>query len=192
MAPATAVARGNPAVGHIVNFEGTIEVSETNLILDPDITYERYEGLCSFVGRLSRASAWWIGALINQGEALFGEKYAQAAELTGLSYDRLSTYAWVERHVHPSNRNPALSFSHHEAVAKMVPQEQSEWLDKAVEEDLSRRQLREEIRGDVEPRERPPLLDAAKAVTGQATKRGNHYSVPLEPMARLRAALGEE
>lgn len=181
-------------VDGIVAFEGAIEIDETHLVLDPDITWERYESICRFAGRLARASAWWVGDLINQGEALWGEKYAQAVDLTGLSPDTLQNYSYVSRKIPFSSRRPDLSFGHHEAVAKFLPQEQEQWLDRAADEGLSRSQLREAIREDAaeEPRDRPQLVDAAKAVSAQAVKRGSHYSVPLEPMARLRAALGEE
>jgi hypothetical protein len=173
-------------------FEGAVEVSETSLVLDPEISWERYEAIVGFVGRLTRACCWWTGTLVNYGEARWGERYSQVMESSGLSYDRLSTIAWVERRVPPSNRKPGLSFSHHEAVAKLPPSRQRALLTRAVEQKLSRRQIRVLAAGQgAEPEPMPSLEEAARAVSAQAVKRGDHYEIPEEPMARLRRALGE-
>jgi hypothetical protein len=190
-----AVAASSPwGVG---GFEGAVEVSETSLVLDPEISWERYEAIVGFVGRLTRACCWWTGTLVNYGEARWGERYSQVMESSGLSYDRLSTIAWVERRVPPSNRKPGLSFSHHEAVAKLPPTRQRLLLDRAARENLSVRQTREARQAILSPSTKlaePPvssLEEAARAISAQAVKRGDHYEIPEEPMARLRRALGE-
>jgi hypothetical protein len=171
-------------------FEGAVEVSETSLVLDPEISWERYEAIVGFVGRLTRACCWWTGTLVNYGEARWGERYSQVMESSGLSYDRLSTIAWVERRVPPSNRKPGLSFSHHEAVAKLPPSRQRALLDRAVADRLSRATLRD-LAAAREPKPEPvsSLEEAAHAVVNQAVKQGDHYVVPLEPMRRLQAAI---
>jgi hypothetical protein len=174
-------------------FEGAIKVSETSLVLDPEISWERYEEIVAFVGRLTRACCWWTGTLVNFGEARWGERYSQVLETSGLSYDRLSTIAWVERRVPPQNRRAGLSFSHHEAVAKLPPARQKKLLDRAVAENLSRATLRA-IAVEREPEEESPptLHEAALAVWNQArisAVEPGYYLVPVEPMRRLGAAI---
>lgn len=115
-------------------------------VLDPSLTMERYEELLRAAGRLKSASSFWIGDLILFGEARYGERYAQAINVTGLREGTLANYASVARQVAPSRRREALSFAHHEAVAKLEPADQDAWLGRAEDEGWTRDDLREAIR----------------------------------------------
>lgn len=122
-------------------------ISETELRLPPDITYEEYEALAAMFGRLKRTTSWLIGDLILYGDAVYGEKYTQAIELTGLAPSTLANYASVCKHIPPSRRRPGVSFSLHYEVAYLEPQDQERWLDMAVEGEWTKERLRQEIRG---------------------------------------------
>jgi hypothetical protein len=62
-----------------------------------------------------------IGDIINHGEQTFGEsKYAEAITRTGRALSTLKNYAWVARTFPPEKRLPALTFTHHEAMARLA------------------------------------------------------------------------
>lgn len=135
----------------ILSREGVIRTL-TSLALPPDFTYEEYEDLMCVLGLMHRASAFYIGDALNDGERLFPDnKYLQAAELTGLSPGTLINYASICNRVPPSRRNDHLSFSHHAEVAALEPAAQKEWLEVAVEERLTKNDLRARIKDEIPP-----------------------------------------
>lgn len=80
------------------------------------------------------------------GDAIYGEKYAQAIEATGRAKGTLQNYASVARRVPRSKRRTGLSWSHHEAVAAREFGEQDHWLDRATAEGLNVEEFRELLR----------------------------------------------
>lgn len=85
-----------------------------------------------FVKRANSGVQFWIGDLIRYGDGAFGEKASQ-------EYDdnSIRNFAWVAEKIPSVRRLTNLSFSHHQAVASLDPIEQTRWLKKAVDEDLS-------------------------------------------------------
>jgi hypothetical protein len=118
----------------------------TGLELPPDLKFSDYEHVLWALGRLRDMSAWALGDAIIFGDAAYGEKYAQAIEATGRAKATLVNYASVARRVPPSRRRARLSFSAHEAVASMNPDEQNAWLARAEDERLSVEELRGLVR----------------------------------------------
>lgn len=100
-------------------------------LADPDIPYDQYEALAAMFGSVKLSCSWWIGDLLNWGEKVFGETYAQAAELTGLTVETLRSYCYVCRAVAKRRRRASLSFGHHRLVAPLDPDDQTRWLDEA-------------------------------------------------------------
>jgi len=88
----------------------------------------------------------WLGDLLNYGEAAYGEKYSQAIDATGLSYSTLANVASVAKRVPISRRREDLTFGHHEAVAKLEPQQQVDWLEHAAVTGTRRDDLRTQIK----------------------------------------------
>ena len=123
------------------------------------------------------------------GEGLFGERAAQASDVTGLSVERLRQRMRVCERVLPRRRRPELSFSHHEAVAPLAPPAQAQWLERAVRKRLTSGELKQEIKGEGKQRSPDELREAAHAVWMQARLNGDGYAVPREPMQRLAQAL---
>lgn len=123
---------------------------------DPELGLDRYEELLRAAGAVKNASSFWIGDLVNFGERRYGERYAQAIDATGLRYGTIANYAYVCSRVAPSRRIPILSFAHHEAVAKLEPAEQSEWLQKAAGSGWSRDELRDAMRDAGRLQQKPP------------------------------------
>jgi len=119
-------------------------VTETSLELPVGLDWAQWEQTGEMLGRINRANAWWIGDWVNYGEHSYGEKYAQAIDVTGLEYGTVAQYAWVASKV--TSRLDNLSFSHHQEVAGLEPEDQATWLQRALEAGWSKAQLRAAIK----------------------------------------------
>jgi hypothetical protein len=98
------------------------------------------------LGAIGRCSQWWIGDWIRFGTARWGEKYAEAARVTGYDVASLRNMAWVAAQFDLSLRSDKLSWSHHVLLAPLSAEEQSYWIGKAIDERLSVADLRLELR----------------------------------------------
>jgi hypothetical protein len=99
-----------------------------------------------WLGAVGRASGWWMGDWIRYGNARYGEKYGQAARLTGYDCQSLMNMAYVAGRYEVSRRRESLSFSHHAELAALPPRDQELWLDRVEAGALSVRALRLELR----------------------------------------------
>ncbi len=111
-----------------------------------ELTWERYVGIGALLGAIKRRTSWYLGDWLVEGEERFGEKMAQAADVTGLSPSTLVNYRWVCSRVPPVRRVEALSFGCHDAVAALGPRDQRSWLGKASREGWNRERLRAALR----------------------------------------------
>ncbi len=98
------------------------------------------------LGAIGRCSQWWIGDWVRYGTSRWGEKYAEAARVTGYDVASLRNMAWVASRFALSLRNDKLTWSHHVLLAPLEPDAQREWLHRASEERLSVADLRLELR----------------------------------------------
>jgi hypothetical protein len=85
--------------------------------------------------------------------------YDDIAEEVGMNKSTLATFKSVSQSVEPLLRNKDLSFNHHKEVASLPPEKQEYFLGKAVDEDLSVRELREQIRRSGIEESNPDLPD---------------------------------
>ena len=129
----------------------------TSLELPSDLPFAEYEAILFALGRARDMTAWALGDAIRFGEAVYGERYAQAVEATGRAKQTLMNYAWVSGRVPPSRRRAGLSWSHHEAVTRLKPRERDEWLDRAEAEQMSVEELRRLVRA---PKDLPTSGDS--------------------------------
>lgn len=97
-------------------------------------------------GAISRCSQWWIGDWIRYGTEKWGEKYVQAARITGYDVASLRNIAWVASQFDVSLRSEKLSWSHHALLAPLEMDEKLYWLERAGAERLSVADLRTELR----------------------------------------------
>jgi hypothetical protein len=74
-----------------------------------------------------------LGDLWCLEEFQYGERKAMA-EAIPYAFGTLMKYGYVARHVAPLLRSKVLSFSHHEVVAPLKPDDQIRWLDIAARE----------------------------------------------------------
>lgn len=98
------------------------------------------------LGAIGRCSQWWIGDWIRYGTTKWGEKYAEAARVTGYDVASLRNMAWVASRFEPSLRSDALTWSHHVLLAPLDAEEQQVWLERARKQKLSVADLRLELR----------------------------------------------
>jgi hypothetical protein len=98
------------------------------------------------LGALGRCGQWGIGDWIHYGNAKFGERYARAARITGYDVQTLMNMVYVASRFEISRRRENLTWSHHETVAALHPDEQENWLDRVVALGLSVSDLRLELR----------------------------------------------
>jgi|SRR5581483_767347 len=179
-----------------------IAITQTGLTLIGEVTFGEWEQLGAGLSALGDMTKWALGDWLIVGEGLFGEQMAQAAEATGRSPDTLLQYLRVARKVRPSNRRPNLSWTHHQLVAAKPPEEQVDWLDRAIANRWSVPEMRGAIsdRGLLsKPRRRRPdveilelVQDVARAVLAARVRRGDGFStIPDAALDRLANALGE-
>ena len=97
-----------------------------------------------------------MGDWIRYGTAKWGEKYAEAARVTGYDVASLRNMAWVASRFDASLRSDKLTWSHHVLLAPLEPDEQRHWLERASEERFSVIDLRQALRALQAGGEREP------------------------------------
>jgi predicted RNA-binding Zn-ribbon protein involved in translation (DUF1610 family) len=122
-------------------------------------------------GAMGRVSNWWMGDWIQYGAARWGEKYTEAARITGYDVKTLRNIAYVAKRFDLSRRRDNLTWTHHAEVAALTPEQQDEWLDRAVVLRLSPGDLRLEVRAS----QRTLTSETNEKVAGEST---NHFSCP--------------
>lgn len=121
---------------------------------------EEWSGPLRFSLWCQQASPWWIGDLLNAGDARFGEMFSQVCE-GSVSADQLQRYESVARRVPVENRRPGLSWSAHAAVARLPFALQRKMLDRAESAGWTSTVLQRKVREEIERRRRmgKPLED---------------------------------
>ena len=116
--------------------QGSLQIAE-------DTPFERWEEMGRFLLRVQDNWQFYLGDWIRFGEKKYGERYAQAVNITSLAYQTLNDFSWVSGAVAIENRRAELGFSFHKAVAPLSPANQKKLLARAVEEKLTVRELRD-------------------------------------------------
>lgn len=114
---------------------------------------ELWAGPLRFALWCQQGAPWWIGDLLNAGDARFGEMFSQVCE-GAVSADQLQRYESVARRVPPENRRPGLSWSAHAAVARLPHAMQRKMLDRAEQAGWTSTVLSRKVREEVERRRR--------------------------------------
>lgn len=87
---------------------------------------------CSDLGEALRvvehAAQFSVGDFVNYVEDAFGEQASQIVDASNWSESTLKVYRWVCKQVPMTVRLPELSFSHHQVVADLSPEDQQSWL----------------------------------------------------------------
>jgi len=168
-----------------------VELDETGWRPQGNMSFEQWEAAGRELMQMGRAWQWWVGDWVLYGEQNYGEKYAQAIELTGMEYGTLANVISVARKVDSSRRREDLSWSHHVEVAPLPPREQDKWLDRAREEGMTLARLRSSLSatkaGRVEPGDDRPT--EAMLCTIRLTVDATSTDDAREQLKRIGAAV---
>src|SRR5689334_21992473 len=135
--------------------------SQPTVAWEPRRELARHEWLAvgKRLGGISRCNQWWLGDWVRYGTEKWGEKYTQAAKITGYDPRSLANMASISATFELSRRRDDLTWSHHVAVAALPEAAQEAWLDRAAAEGFSVADLRTELRAA--PKERTGAAGAA-------------------------------
>ena len=133
------------------------------LELPEGLSQERWRGVGKQFGQIEGSIMWWIGDWLNYGERRWGEIYKEAIEITGKDYSTLVHAASMASKFELGRRRPNLTWSHHREVAALDPPIADTLLARAEQQDLSRNQVRQEVKQQkrAERQAIPPSLPAA-------------------------------
>jgi len=130
----------------IVAQHGPFVMTTTGVLITQEPTYDEWNAAAAWAQNVEKASPFWIGDLLQWGEAKFGEKYSQALAATGCTIGHLMNIACVAKQIPPERRHPDLTFTHHQEVLGLPEVQQTEMLDKAEVENWSVKELRHQIK----------------------------------------------
>lgn len=143
------------------------------------------------IGAVGRNIQWLLGDWIAYGNQKFGERYARASKITGYDTQTLMNMVYVASRFEISRRREDLSWSHHETLASLEPDEQDRWLDQAIADrwavsDL-RMMLRVARKGDS-----AGASEEEKAETQEPGSSGGRRQLSRQPLAVMCPHCGEE
>lgn len=125
--------------------DGYCQLSKTSLSFKREVTRDEWQKVFDALNHIEGCVQFWIGDCLKYREQKWG-MYDDIAEETGIDTGTLKKYKMISEKVPTSARFEELTFSHHSEVAKLEPEKQKQFLQKAVDENLSVRELRTEIK----------------------------------------------
>jgi N6-adenosine-specific RNA methylase IME4 len=134
-------------MGELAKIESFCELSKTNLSFKRDVSKDEWMDVFKALKQVEGCVQFWIGDCLAYRQQKWG-MYDDIAEDTGMEENTLRQYKQVSEQVKSDTRVSDLSWTHHREVASLTPEKQTEFLNKAVEGNLSVRELRSEIRKD--------------------------------------------
>lgn len=132
-------------MGDLARIEGFCELSTTNLTFKRDVSKEEWMDVFKALKQVEGCVQFWIGDCLAYRQQKWG-MYDDIADETGMAKQTLKDTKWVSENVKSSLRKDNLSFNHHKEVASLPPEKQELFLNMAVENKLSVRDLRNEIK----------------------------------------------
>jgi hypothetical protein len=144
----TEIVRRSQALALLVDLEQAGALGPTHLDLSArlDLGLETFEALARYFDTLHDLSQWAIADLLIEAESRFGESFAQVGAATRRSPQTLANWMWVASRIPRSRRREELSFSTHAEAAVLELEEQREFLDRAVVEGWSSREMRQAVK----------------------------------------------
>ncbi len=122
-------------------------ISKNKLEFKEALTFIEWKEIGKFLKGIEGSVQFWIGDWLNFGKKKYEHgKYEEALQELGYELRSLQQFSWVSEKIESSRRLENLDYSHHMEVAPLLPEEQDKWLNKAEQEHLSIRELREQIK----------------------------------------------
>lgn len=143
-------------------------------------TYHEWEAEVEFWIQVNEVTPMILGDLLNYGEMLWPEEYAQVVDAYRQRYkpQTLRNYKSVMARVAPEVRIPELGFGHYDAVAALPAPEQAEVLQLAAKTGLSREETRDLVRE--RRHDDPPRRFSARVMRVGQEVRGSVVAIVLE------------
>ncbi|OGF52805.1 MAG: hypothetical protein A2Z21_09435 [Candidatus Fraserbacteria bacterium RBG_16_55_9] len=138
---------------------------EGRLILREGLLFERYEQIVQSLEYVQRNLNWHIGDAVVYGERTYGEEAYQAFsgfESMGFGIERIKQCGWVASQFPPSTRVLGAGWSAHRIVAALPEPERTQLLERAADEGMTTRDLREVIRGSKSECTHEPIMRCRK------------------------------
>lgn len=154
---ATAIVKSNDGKSQLFK---QFKLTPVGLEVHGQFTIEDWKEAGVFFRGANSAVKLWIGDWINAVPRAWGDKYTEAAEITGFKEKTLRNIASVCRNVNLSRRRDKLAFNHFALVASLADDKQEYWLDRAATEGISANKLNQMINPPTLPAEPlPPIFD---------------------------------
>ncbi|MEO1290284.1 MAG: hypothetical protein AAFV93_21240 [Chloroflexota bacterium] len=183
---------------------GAFRFTATGLDIQGNITKEDWNKVGTLLAMLDNSMQWLIGDFIACGESKKFGTQKEIADLFGFEYGTVRVYASVARNIDLLIRINKLSFGHHQLVAGMrdidtgeiLQQEQQYWLQQAVDNGWSVRQLRAAINGEKElDKDEKPTRQFLKQIDSLSSQfqklQSNERLVAIEALRNLLLELEE-
>jgi len=122
------------------------EFSETGVEVRGEPPFEAWAATIAALQVTATSLPLWAGDLLNYGEAKYGQKYSQFLDADIATYGTLRNWAWVTNKVPKERRIEGLTFTHYARVASLPAREQTAYLTKAADEELSASALEKLVR----------------------------------------------
>jgi hypothetical protein len=118
--------------------------TRTGLSIAVGIGFNEWREIGDHLERMHGSSQWWIGDWLCYGER-YRRDYGAAMQALELKFGALRGYALVASKVASATRVADLSWTHHRAVAALEEDDQRRWLDEALRQGWSTRELEDAI-----------------------------------------------
>lgn len=123
-----------------------------SLVINDNVTKEELRQIGKTLKTIESANSFWIGDWINSNWGKYERGKYDDAEKLGFEKETLQVYGSVASSVKSLIRIKDLSWSHHQTVSKFPEKEQKEWLQQAVDNNWSVRDLKKAIRESLKPK----------------------------------------
>lgn len=137
-----------------VNLGDYFQIGPAGLLVTGNPSFDSFDALGETLRTLDKSLQFAIGDFFREVEDRFGEKSSQILDHTGWSESTLRAYRWTAVKVPQEvRRMDRLTYSHHQAVAKLAPRQQRKWLNEAAEAEQpwSVTRLKKAIRDGADP-----------------------------------------
>ncbi|MDP2355484.1 MAG: hypothetical protein Q8M31_05425 [Beijerinckiaceae bacterium] len=122
-----------------------VQICRTGLVMPGQLKFEEWVALGIKLATINNGIQWAIGDHWVYGmEKKYGKRKDLAKKLP-YAYATLVNWGSIAKRVKPSLRSEVVSFSHHEKVASLKPEQQAEYLKRAATNDWTVAQLGEVI-----------------------------------------------
>lgn len=164
--------------------DSAYRLTRTGLVVARDLSLEDWRRIGHKIAAFSSAVAWAIGDWLIYGEGLGedGELYAEAASITGRSYESLGQYARVSREFAVDQRDQRVPWAHYRLILSLPPQKRTAALAGTIQHRWTQTELRTWMR------EGAPAAAVGEKASGRHVRRVSGWRPPEEQKRGRRVA----